>query len=323
MSSSMSFLASPDGEHVVPVDRLGLLLGEADDRRRSPCRRRRRPASGPACWRPSAGTARRRGRRASPRRGWSRMTRLSARLEVAKARRLGTLALIRPVTTSTLGRWVASTRWMPAALASWVMRTTESSTSRGATIIRSASSSTITSDVGIRHVDPLAAGWRGQLAVADLAVEVVDVAHPAGGEVLVAHVHLAHDPLQGLGGLLRAGDDRGDQVRDAFVRGELDPFRVDEHQPHLVRGGARQDRRDQRVDARGLAGAGGAGDEDVRHLGEVGDDEAALDVLAEADEQRVAVVGRGAALRSTSPRLTARGRCWGSRCPPRSCRGSG
>ena len=35
--------------------------------------------------------------------GWSRMTRLSARLEVANASRDGTLALIRPVTTSTVG----------------------------------------------------------------------------------------------------------------------------------------------------------------------------------------------------------------------------
>ena len=49
--------------------------------------------------------------------------------------REGTLALIRPVTTSTDGRCVARTRWMPAARASWVMRTIDSSTSRGATII--------------------------------------------------------------------------------------------------------------------------------------------------------------------------------------------
>ena len=80
--------------------------------------------------------------------GWSRMTRESVIDEVANASRLGTLALIRPVTTSVDGRWVASTRWMPAARASWVMRTIESSTSRGATIIRSASSSTMTSRYG-------------------------------------------------------------------------------------------------------------------------------------------------------------------------------
>ena len=80
--------------------------------------------------------------------GWSRMTRESASDEVLNPSRDGTLALIRPVTTSTDGRWVAMTRWMPAARASWVMRTIESSTSRGATIIRSASSSTITSRYG-------------------------------------------------------------------------------------------------------------------------------------------------------------------------------
>ena len=75
--------------------------------------------------------------------GWSRMTRLSVRLEVENASREGTLALIRPVTTSTDGRCVASTRWMPAARAFCVIRTIDSSTSRGATIMRSASSSTI------------------------------------------------------------------------------------------------------------------------------------------------------------------------------------
>ena len=73
---------------------------------------------------------------------------VGARRLVAKASRLGTLALMRPVTTSTLGRWVAMTRWMPAARASWVMRTIESSTSRGATIMRSASSSMTTSRYG-------------------------------------------------------------------------------------------------------------------------------------------------------------------------------
>ena len=80
--------------------------------------------------------------------GWSRMTRESVIDDVANASREGTLALINPVTTSVEGRCVASTRWMPAARASWVMRTIESSTSRGATIIRSASSSTITSRYG-------------------------------------------------------------------------------------------------------------------------------------------------------------------------------
>ena len=45
--------------------------------------------------------------------GWSRMTRESVSDDVANASREGTFVLIRPVTTSTDGRWVASTRWIP------------------------------------------------------------------------------------------------------------------------------------------------------------------------------------------------------------------
>ena len=72
------------------------------------------------------------------------MTRESSCEAVAKARREGTLDLIRPVTTWATGRWVARTRWIPAARASWVMRWMEASTSLGAVIMRSASSSTTT-----------------------------------------------------------------------------------------------------------------------------------------------------------------------------------
>ena len=46
--------------------------------------------------------------------GLSKITRLSANELVAKDSRYGTLALIKPVTTSTDGRCVASTRWIPA-----------------------------------------------------------------------------------------------------------------------------------------------------------------------------------------------------------------
>ena len=80
--------------------------------------------------------------------GWSRIVRESVSEEVAKASLEGMFALMRPVTTSTEGRCVARTRWMPAARANWVMRWMEASTSRGATIMRSASSSTTTSRYG-------------------------------------------------------------------------------------------------------------------------------------------------------------------------------
>ena len=65
-------------------------------------------------------------------------------IDTANASRDGTLALMTPVMTSTDGRCVAMTRWMPTARAIWAMRQIESSTSRAATIIRSLSSSTTT-----------------------------------------------------------------------------------------------------------------------------------------------------------------------------------
>lgn len=51
--------------------------------------------------------------------------------------------MMRPVTTSTEGRWVAITRWIPVARASCASRQRIGSTSSPAVIIRSASSSTI------------------------------------------------------------------------------------------------------------------------------------------------------------------------------------
>ena len=62
--------------------------------------------------------------------------------------REGILAFIRPVITSAEGRWVAITKWMPAARPIWAMRQMESSTSLAATIIRSASSSIMTINWG-------------------------------------------------------------------------------------------------------------------------------------------------------------------------------
>ena len=64
--------------------------------------------------------------------------------------RAGKFALIRPVMTSTDGRWVATMRWMPTARAIWASRASEVSTSPAETIMRSASSSTITTQYGSR-----------------------------------------------------------------------------------------------------------------------------------------------------------------------------
>src|SRR5690606_11842844 len=44
-------------------------------------------------------------------------------------------------------------------------------------------------------------------------VEVVDMAEAERRKVVVSHIHLFHDPLQRLCGLLRIRDDGSDQVR--------------------------------------------------------------------------------------------------------------
>ena len=73
---------------------------------------------------------------------------------------------------------------------------------------------------------------------------------------------------------------------------ELDLLGVDQHDPDLVRRGPQQDAREHRVDARRLAGAGGAGHQQVRHLGQVGADRAPGDVLAQPHRERRPVGGR-------------------------------
>ena len=116
---------------------------------------------------------------------------------------------------------------------------------------------------------------------------------PEGREVVVAGLHLADDPLQGLGRLLRVGDDRRHQVRDALVDAQLDPLGVDQDHLHLVGRGAHQNGRDQPIEADAFAATCSTGHQHMRHLRQVGHDRLALDVLAEPDDHRVMVGHRG------------------------------
>ena len=75
---------------------------------------------------------------------WSRMVRESILLDTWNDSRVGMLALIRPVITSTLGRCVARIRCMPEARAFCARRAISSSIFLPTTIIRSASSSMTT-----------------------------------------------------------------------------------------------------------------------------------------------------------------------------------
>ena len=80
-------------------------------------------------------------------------------------------------------------------------------------------------------------------------------------------------------------------MRNAFVDAHLEHLRIDEDEPHVARLGLVEQAQDHRVDAHRLAGAGGAGNQAVRHLLQVGDDRVADDVLAQANGELRARIG--------------------------------
>ena len=213
---------------------------------------------------------------------WSRITRESVWEETAKAIRAGTLALIRPVMMSALGRWVASRRWMPTARDFCARRMIASSTSPGAIIIRSASSS-------ITH--RMYGSGRSPCAQA-VAVQLDQAARARRAHDRVALLHLLDQVRQHVGRQARARDHRREQVRDRLVVVQLHLLRVDQHHPDLVGRGLQQDRRQHRVHGHRLARARGAGHQHVRLLGQVGADRLAGDVLAEPDRERRPALGR-------------------------------
>ena len=72
---------------------------------------------------------------------------------------------------------------------------------------------------------------------------------------------------------------------NALVDRELEHLRVHHQEAHFLRRRPQQHRDDHRVDRHRLAGARGAGDQEMRHLRQVGDVRHAFDVLAEAHRQ--------------------------------------
>ena len=146
---------------------------------------------------------------------------------------------------------------------------------------------------GLRLEDRLAGlGIEAGLHLADQAfalgrrfgepgVEPVDVAHAELRHLAIAVLHLAHRPFQRQNGLARIGDDRREQMRDAVIDRQLQHFRIDHDEFAAVGRHPVQDRQDHRVDADRLARPGGAGDQQMRHPGEVGQHRLAGNVLAE------------------------------------------
>ena len=74
-------------------------------------------------------------------------------------------------------------------------------------------------------------------------------------------------------------------MRDAVIDGQLEHLGVDHDQAALLGREAVEQGQDHGVDGHRLARAGGAGDQQVGHAGEIGDDGLAADGLAQADRE--------------------------------------
>ena len=72
---------------------------------------------------------------------------------------------------------------------------------------------------------------------------------------------------------------------DSREVGQLHPFGVDKHEAHVLRRVVHEQAADYRVDANALAAAGGARNEQMRHLGEVGRDRLPRYPLAQGEAQ--------------------------------------
>jgi len=72
---------------------------------------------------------------------------------------------------------------------------------------------------------------------------------------------------------------------DALIHGQLDALGVHHQEAHLFRGGLEEDAEDHGVEADALAAARSPGDEEVGHLGQVGDHRGAHDVFAQGQGQ--------------------------------------
>src|SRR6266550_466221 len=119
-----------------------------------------------------------------------------------------------------------------------------------------------------------------------------DVPHTLGRKQLVTTIHLRHGPAQGRRGLVRFDQHGQSEMRQAVVAGQLDALGVDQEKTHVFGRDLEQQAGDERVDADALALARRAGDEQVRHAREVGDDRLARDVVAKAQRELVASLAK-------------------------------
>ena len=166
--------------------------------------------------------------------------------------RVGMLALMRPVITSTMGRWVATTRWMPTARAIWARRVI-GFFNVGAVEHHEVGQLVDDDDEEGKGLLFLAIVEEGRHRAFEELVVLVDVAYAAAGEELEAALHFADGVAQGVGCQLGLGDDGRKEMRNAFIHAEFHALRIDEDEPDLRRSRAIEQAHDHRIDGDGFA----------------------------------------------------------------------
>ena len=109
----------------------------------------------------------------------------------------------------------------------------------------------------------------------------VEVTHAVFGTEFVATVHLAHGPLESGDDALALGYHGCQEVRDAVIADQLDPFGVDHDELEVVWRMAHQQCTDEAVDGHRFTAAGAPGDQQMGHTLHPGDDGHARDILAQ------------------------------------------
>ena len=116
-----------------------------------------------------------------------------------------------------------------------------------------------------------------------------DLTHVETLEDLQATLHLGHSPLQSARGLLGLGHHGHIEMRQTVIARKLDALGVDHDQANVLGKGAHEQGRDDGIDHHRLTRTGRTGDQQVRHLGEVGDNRRALGVAADGELERTAL----------------------------------
>ena len=72
---------------------------------------------------------------------------------------------------------------------------------------------------------------------------------------------------------------------DPVIYGKLDLLGVYHHKAHLIGRGVVKDGNDHRIKAYGFTGARGTRNEQMRHFGDIRENESASDILTQSDTQ--------------------------------------